>query len=1458
MQHTWKSLLSRLAHVVMFAMVLVFMNGIAQAQTLAFSPGSDVVVAGNPSTATLARTNSSAATYVGPAAGWIPDSNTIGAAIDNKGNVYIAESYLSNIVRVIASGNGPIPVLPLVANPQAGYVYTVAGTGVNASGTKNPIDPACSSPGDIFGDGCLATQASWAQATNQRIGLAVDANQNLYIASNSSGLVQVVYGGTGPIPGLPTGARAGYIYAIAGNPKVTSNNANAIPATTANVGEPEYIAVDSNGNIYFDDIQNKILNVIYAGGSNNSLPDISAPVPGYVYTLVGNTGTAADMVAATSSKFEGTPSGIAIDAYNNIYVGDKNGVRVIYVNSNSSIPGLSGLNPGYIYTVAGSLTGGGTAPAAFPTPSVAVGAGLVANSTFTISALTFDQSGSLYFAVATSTGRSTFYRLDASGYLTSVYGTGPTAACLSPTDSEDDGCTAGTSSQVNGLVVDPQGNIWATDSQYALVHEQNAVAPSYVLTPGLTQPVVIYNTGSKDLHLSGLQITAGFTIADPTVPTDITAGCNTATAATPLTLKPGQSCETTITFPSGSAASGTLTVLSDSTNATNGSNVIQLTGEQSGLAATKLTISGTVPANSASAPATVNINYALACTACAGQSPSGNLQLYSGSTPIGTPDVTTGTGPYSFTSVPLPTGNNLVYAVYTPGSGVTCCTSATSPETLINVTGTASTIQLSASASTIATGSSVTLTAQIQPSSASDGTVTFKNGNTVVGTVQVSGGVATSQPIALSTVGTDTFTASYAGSATYNPSASAPVTVTVVQPIQTTTSVTPSPSSVPEGTSVTLTATVAATAGSTVPTGAAPTGSVTFYNGGSALGTVPLSGGQATYIATSLPQGIDSITATYSGDSLFVTSTSGAANVTVGAPASTTNLSVSSPNITVGQSDTLTATVKAASGNTIPTGTVTFSVGTTSLGTVSLDGSGNAVLTTTQIPGGTGSMPANQTVTATYNGSNSFSSSSGTASVSVTPVATSTGLVSTNYNPASNQQITLTATVTSSASIAPTGLVTFYNGSTSLGSKILTNGVAALDVSSLTQGTDSVTAVYDGANGFEGSTSPAITLTVSAPPSATTTTLAVSSSAVNVGQPVTFTATVTTTGTGTPGGVVSFENGGTPLGTGSSLNGNGVATFTTSSLAAATYTVTAIYQGTSAYTASTSNSVSVKVSPALTASTTTLTLSSTAVQQGQNVTFTAVVGPNSPISPTGVVTFSSGGQTLGQGSLQGGTATYSTAALNAANYNVTASYAGDSNFLGSSSNAVALAVAMPTPSFTMNATPSTLTLQSGQTGSAIITLIPTYNYAGTIALSCGTLPTNVTCSFSPATLTADGKNDAVRSTLTISTNNGTALLNRPGSIWGGRNNTVLSAAFFFIPVGLLGLGFTDKRKRLVRYLGLAVFVFLGTGILALSGCAGGNGGSSTDAPKGTSQITVTGTGSAGSQTQTVSFSVTIQ
>ena len=151
-------------------------------------------------------------------------------------------------------------------------------------------------------------------------------------------------------------------------------------------------------------------------------------------------------------------------------------------------------------------------------------------------------------------------------------------------------------------------------------------------------------------------------------------------------------------------------------------------------------------------------------------------------------------------------------------------------------------------------------------------------------------------------------------------------------------------------------------------------------------------------------------------------------------------------------------------------------------------------------------------------------------------------------------------------------MVTFYDGTTDLGTGALSSGTASFTISTLAVGANSITGVYSGDSNFMTSTSAALTQTVK---QAGTTTSVVSSVNPSVaGQAVTFTATVSpvSPGSGTPTGTAKFMDGSTTLGT--AALGGGTASFTTSALAVGTHSIKVVYSGDGNFKTSTSSVLS--------------------------------------------------------------------------------------------------------------------------------------------------------------------------------------------------------------------------------------------------------------------------------------------
>jgi uncharacterized repeat protein (TIGR03803 family) len=255
--------------------------------------------------------------------------------------------------------------------------------------------------------------------------------------------------------------------------------------------------------------------------------------------------------------------------------------------------------------------------------------------------------------------------------------------------------------------------------------------------------------------------------------------------------------------------------------------------------------------------------------------------------------------------------------------------------------------------------------------------------------------------------------------------------------------------------SVTFTATVTGS-------GVTPTGSVTFEENQTAVGTVNLSGGQAAFPITFTQRGTLPINASYSGDLNYNPVNSAVLKQAVTQYTSTTSL-VSNLNPSVfGQTVTLTATV--TSGGLTPTGKVYFKNGTTTIGSGTLSGGVAAMTTSTLAPG-------SYAMTATYSGDTEHATSVSAALTQGVNDATSATALTSSANPAkSGHTVKFTATVTCSTAKA-TGTVTFKDGSTTLGTGTIGNGTANFNTSALSVGSHNITAVYGGNADITGSTS---------------------------------------------------------------------------------------------------------------------------------------------------------------------------------------------------------------------------------------------------------------------------------------------------------------------------------------------------------------------------------------------------
>ncbi len=344
--------------------------------------------------------------------------------------------------------------------------------------------------------------------------------------------------------------------------------------------------------------------------------------------------------------------------------------------------------------------------------------------------------------------------------------------------------------------------------------------------------------------------------------------------------------------------------------------------------------------------------------------------------------------------------------------------------------------------------------------------------------------------------------------------------------------------------SILLTATVTSASGT-------PTGQVAFFDGTTSLGTATLANGVGSISIATLGGGSHSITAVYQGSLQFRSDVSAALNQIVSPEASTTSLASSLNPALLNEFVTYTATVAGQYGGPV-TGTVAFQDGGSPLGTVTIGGSQALYTTSYRTPG-------LHSITATYSGdTNNYGSVSSALMEKINKGLISKTVATSSGSPSFvGQSVTFTATVGSTGGAIPDGeLVTFYDGTSEVGTGTTASGVAQFVTAALVAKTHAIKAIYAGDTKFEGS-SGGVSQVVNKYP--TTTALSSSVNPSQSGQAVTFTAQVTGSGSSIPTGKVKFLDGTATLGL-SALNG-GVAKLTKSTLTSGTHAITAEYQG---------------------------------------------------------------------------------------------------------------------------------------------------------------------------------------------------------------------------------------------------------------------------------------------------------
>ncbi len=1081
----------------------------------------------------------------------------------------------------------------------SGQITTVAGTPQH-SGYTGDNGPALSA------------------TLNAPNGLAIDASGNLFIGDTGNNAVREVT------------ASNGYIKTIAGT-GVASYNGDNKSATTATLNSPWGVALGLDGSVYIADLNNHRIRKVSALG---------------IITTVAGTGAegfSGDKGPATSAALN-APAGVALDPASNLYISDSGNYRVRKVYANT----------GVIVTYVGTGDSG----------SKGDGGLALDASLYTPYGLHLDQWGNLYIAEffqnhirlvnalqvqlkyptmkvgKLSDPQAEGFENDGNGDLNITAPGLANAALDAATTTCNAGSTLTSSNACNFGVEFAPKQVGPAIQGLVTANSDAANSPALIQLVGEVldvEPTSVSLTSSENPSMVGDAVTFTGTVTS----------ADTSRGGTITFTADGNNLCLNVAINGNGIATCTISTLSLGKH----DIVANYSGDPNNASAVSPNLTQTVLQSVALVlgaspnPATVlqNVTLTLKANATSG-TPTGAISFYDGSTVLAAVNLD-GSGQAQFSTTTLAAGAHSLTAKYAGDATDAPGISNTVSEQIQRGS---TTTTLATSNATVPVGTTITFTANVSSAIGltPSGNVVFKDGAATIGTAALSSGVAV---LNISTLapGTHSIVAAYGGDANDDVSGSPGLTETVQQ-LGTTTTLTSDANPANAGASVHFTAKVAIVASAT-PDGPI-TGSVTFVDGTTNLGTVAVdANGNAVLTVSNLAVGAHALVASYGGNTNYATSSSAPFSETVQQTTTTTSLSSSNLNSLAGKPVTFTATVSSTTGG-IPTNSVSFREGTTVLGQGSLNAQGVASFMTSTLSVGT------HNIIAVYMGDNNYATSSSTPIAQVVSLATP-GL--TLSGPAAPVDAGLTVTMTaalSSNGVAPNGALTLKEGATVIGTQNVTNvGTFTFSTATLSIGTHSILVSYAGDANNAPATSNNITVVVQQAQS--TTTLTSSLNPAVLGQNVTFTATVTSDGPNITGSV-TFMDGANSLG--STPVTNGVATFSTTMLTFGQHAITAVYGGDTNHATSSSSVLNQAVVQSANAA---LISSANPSVTGNSVVFTAKVTGVGTLVPTGKVTFIDGANPVAVSDLDAtGSATYTTSTLAVGSHNMGLAYGGDTNY----------------------------------------------------------------------------------------------------------------------------------------------------------------------------------------------------
>jgi len=933
-----------------------------------------------------------------------------------------------------------------------------------------------------------------------------------------------------------------------------------------------------------------------------------------------------------------------------------------------------------------------------------------------------------------------------------------------------DGVNQGTASVVSGTaatltITAPAAGTHTLQATYAGDNNYSgSTAPTVTITVSkvVTTVVVVPSTTTP---AAGSAITVSATLTPASTLSSLPSGTITFSldgvtqTTVPLGAGSPSTTTTTITAPTSGTHLLTATYNGDTYYATSTSTAVSLTVTKTATT-TVVVPSTTTPASGSSLQVTATITP----TAYGSSLPTGTVTFTVDGATQGVQNVTSGTPTTAtITFTVSNVGTHTLQATY---SGDNNYASSTATSVLYTVSKTATTLTLSPSTATPTAGTTLQVTANVYPSATlttlPTGTVTYTlDGVNVASANVVSGSPATATvSFTVPTAGAHTLQATYGGDTIYSASSATALTLNVSKSTPTVV-VTPATQTPTAGSTLLISAAISPSA-----TGASsPTGIVTFTLDGTNIGTTGVVAGSPSTasITISTPSiGTHTIQANYGGDGNYNATTS--AGVTIAVTKGNTTLAITPATTTPlgGSNMQVTATVAATiAGTTVPTGIVNFTLDGASVGNGTISGGTTASINITVPSTGTHALQASYAGDTNFNGSVA-------PPVNITVARTPTTIVITpsTTTPALGSTLPVTATVTPSSfgSTMPSGSVTFTVDGVTVGIQTVTAGLpstATFTYPAFLPGAHLLAATYSGDTYYANSTATAVTVTVPKSPVSMTITPATTTPAGGASLAVTATITATTPGTTLPTGSVTFSVDGVSAGIVGVVPGTPATAATvilSTIVTPGTHILQATYSGDTYYSTATAPAVTITV--AKSPSTISITPSTLTPTAGGSMVVTAYITSSSPAAtqPTGIVTITEDGSTVGVGTVVAGAPSIATITLpmvSAGSHILQGSYSGDTFYTASNSATVPIVAAKGTTVTTVTATPAALT--AGVTETLTATIAPTnpvtgtvYTITGTVSFYDGgtTLLGKVSVAANTATITGISLKDNVNHTIT--------------------------------------------------------------------------------------------------------------